>query len=95
MSGGMKPSRWNEYMKNYTRTKRKTTGAVYREVIINFLLQRDGQLCGICGNSLENSKFHIDHKIAVIDGGLHNMHNLQLSHPKCNSQKEILRRKMK
>lgn len=56
----------------------------YRQVIVSFLIARDGLVCGFCGETLEDSKIHIDHIIPVALGGLNVMSNLRLAHPTCN-----------
>ena len=64
--------------------KRKNISAGWRDIIVDFLIKRDGLICGICKDSLEGSKFHIDHIQPVALGGLDTMENVQLTHPKCN-----------
>lgn len=82
--------------KNKTpHSKRKSISSSYRDIIIDFLLKRDGLVCGLCKESLENSAFHIDHRIPVALGGPDTMENIQLTHPKCNLEQAILIRKQK
>lgn len=82
--------------KNKTpHSKRKSISSGYRDIIVDFLLKSDGLICGICKTSLENSSFHIDHKIPVALGGADIMENVQLTHPKCNLEQALIIRKQK
>ena len=65
----------------------------YRAILIDWLLRRDGLICGICKLSLEGSKIELDHIEAVACGGPHIMENMQLAHPKCNIRKGLETRK--
>lgn len=72
---------------------RKGISAGWRDIIVDFLLKRDGLICGICKESLEGSAFHIDHILPVALGGKDIMSNVQLAHPKCNmAQSNIIRK---
>ena len=55
----------------------------YREALLSFLLERDGLKCGICGEDLDD-EIHIDHIVAVCDGGENLVSNLRATHPICN-----------
>lgn len=48
---------------------------------------RDGGICGICGDAVERSDFHVDHVIPLVRGGEHSYANVQVAHPSCNSRK--------
>ena len=69
---------------NKRKQNRKHTTESYRSIILDALIKRDGFKCGICKQSLENSKIHFDHIIPVALGGLDILENIQLTHPKCN-----------
>lgn len=45
-----------------------------------------GNLCGICGEPIEEIP-HLDHIVSLARGGVHATENLQLAHPVCNSKK--------
>lgn len=84
------------YRKNHPEHRfstRKNNSASYRSIIIDFLVKRDGLICGICKESLEASKVHIDHIIPVALGGLDIMDNVQLAHPECNMAEALSIRK--
>ena len=60
----------------------------YRKMVVLLLLERDGDLCGLCGDPLNVknlSEIEIDHIIMCKDGGQDTPDNLQLAHPFCNS----------
>ena len=77
--------RWREgKSSNKTRGSRQSRAAEYRELIVDFLLKRDGLICGICRESMEGSDFHIDHVIPIALTGPNTMENVRLTHPKCN-----------
>ncbi len=61
----------------------------YREVF-----ERDGWICGICGDPVDPSlawpdpmSVSLDHVIPVTKGGKHSRENAQCSHFRCNAQK--------
>ncbi len=60
-----------------------TKNKVIKEDIANW----HTRICGICSLLIED-KFHIDHKIPLAKGGLHEVSNLQLTHPSCNLRKK-------
>lgn len=48
---------------------------------------RDGGLCGICGQSVPVEQQSLDHIIPLSKGGTHEPNNVQLAHRACNSRK--------
>jgi 5-methylcytosine-specific restriction endonuclease McrA len=48
---------------------------------------RDAGLCGLCGDPVDPSRFHIDHVRPLACGGTHTYGNVQLAHPACNLRK--------
>ena len=65
---------------------RKQSSIIYREIIIDFLVKRDGFNCMLCGQTLENRIIHIDHIDPVALGGAHIMENVRLAHSTCNEE---------
>lgn len=65
----------------------------YREVIVDFLIKRDGYICGFCKKSLDDSKVHIDHIIPIALGGPNTMENIRLAHAECNLAASLAIRK--
>lgn len=76
---------WKKRNPTKVKSNRKNMTQSYREILIDFLVRRDGFICGICNQSLENSKIEINHIIPVALGGKDVMENINLAHPNCNS----------
>jgi 5-methylcytosine-specific restriction endonuclease McrA len=51
------------------------------------VFDRDGGLCGICGNPVDSNDWHLDHIVPLSRGGHHTYENVQVSHPFCNLSK--------
>lgn len=52
------------------------------------LIARDGNVCGICGKTIETAKdITLDHIDPLSNGGLDVLENLQLAHRVCNQIK--------
>lgn len=75
---------WRKQNPHVPHGKRKSISSGYRDIIISALIERDGFVCGMCGESLENSKIHIDHIIPVALGGVDTLANVRLTHAHCN-----------
>lgn len=43
--------------------------------------------CGICGGPVDPGNYHMDHIVAIANGGAHTASNLQPAHPVCNQRK--------
>ena len=84
---------WRKKNPGTKRGVRKSGSQTYRDVIIDFLIKRDGLKCGFCDESLEGSLLHIDHTIPVALGGQDIMENLRLAHPACNLKQSVAIRK--
>jgi 5-methylcytosine-specific restriction endonuclease McrA len=67
------------------RKPREQSTKSYREVIIYFLLDRDGINCGFCGEPVELDSVTLDHITPKFYGGKNRMDNLRLAHLLCNS----------
>lgn len=88
-------SKIRQYMQKWRETHRvelalhqgarnaRTKNKVDKTQITNW----QSRICGICKKPIEG-RFHIDHKIPLVKGGLHVVQNLQLAHPTCNLQKK-------
>ena len=48
---------------------------------------RDAAICGICGEFVDESNWHMDHIIPISKGGPHTRANVQVAHPRCNREK--------
>lgn len=75
---------WRKKNPQASHGKRKSVTSSYRDIILSSLIERDGFVCGMCGESLEGSKIHIDHIIPVALGGVDTLSNVRLTHAKCN-----------
>lgn len=51
------------------------------------VFRRDLGICQICNEPIGANRWHIDHVIPLIRGGLHCYANVQLSHARCNLSK--------
>lgn len=51
------------------------------------VIDRDGLICGLCGEPVELSDVHIDHILPRSLGGLDRAENLQVAHSLCNMRK--------
>lgn len=68
-----------------SRGNRKiTTHQIYKEIIVSYLWERDGNICAHCEDSLTLDNLSIDHIIPVVAGGNHTLKNVRLAHPMCN-----------
>lgn len=95
--GRIKPSVWDDRRKNnyHARRARKASSAVPGEVVtIDFLMDRDDCVCGICGLHVDRSEEYpsplspsIDHVIPLARGGAHSLSNCQPAHLSCNVSK--------
>lgn len=53
----------------------------------DFIIERDGLLCGICGLAVPADDVHIDHVYPRALGGSDEADNLQVAHSRCNMRK--------
>lgn len=84
-------------IKKYSRHAQsgRTTSMEYRAAIIDFLIKRDGYICGFCKGSLETDKIQVDHIIPWALGRPATLENFRLAHAKCNLDQALLIRKQK
>ena len=78
-----KVKEWRKHNKRPV-SNRKQSSTSYRSIIIDFLIKRDGFICGFCKESLEGQPIHINHITPVALGGLDIMENINLAHESCN-----------
>lgn len=64
-----------------------TSARKYREMVVNLLLQRDGNLCALCTKVMTPTEATIDHILSQKKGGTHTAENLQLAHLTCNMKR--------
>ena len=82
----------NRYRKSIRRARKRES--FVEPVTVAALVERDGEVCGICGESLDLSLTYphpksvtLDHITPLVRGGLHSLLNCQLAHFRCNSAK--------
>lgn len=78
------------------RQKNKVDRAIYQRArqakVIGVKIDKtkifnwESRICPLCTLLIEGS-FHVDHKVPLSKGGLHEVENLQLTHPFCNLSK--------
>jgi 5-methylcytosine-specific restriction endonuclease McrA len=51
------------------------------------VLQRDGFICRLCGEPVNGSELHFDHRLPLSRGGSNESDNLQVTHATCNLEK--------
>jgi len=91
VDGGWRVHDFLEYNPSHAELEAKRRRAkerlnVTRE-LREYVVLRDGFVCGICGSPVDPSDVHIDHITPVSRGGSHLATNLQVAHSKCNLRK--------
>jgi len=81
-----KVKEWRKRNPGSPHGKRHQISSGWRNIIIDFLIKRDGFVCGLCNESLEGANIHINHIIPVALHGLDVMENVNLTHASCNIQ---------
>ena len=74
------------------RRKGLHRGLNYRSMMISLLYQRDGNLCGLCGDPVEVVDSSVDHIVQLAEGGSDEASNLRLTHLLCNLTRPRVRR---
>jgi 5-methylcytosine-specific restriction endonuclease McrA len=64
--------------------KRGGTRRTYWEMAVNLLIQRDGNVCPLCNETVEVEDASIDHIKEVRKGGGHEATNIRVTHKICN-----------
>lgn len=75
------------YARKLTSTSkpgRPTAARKYREMAVRLLAERDGWVCGICGQPTNIGNATVDHIVPQFLGGFHAPDNLRLAHSRCN-----------
>lgn len=69
------------------RRRARIVGRLFEEFDREEVFERDGWVCGICGNPVERADASLDHIIPIARGGEHSRQNCQLAHLNCNKAK--------
>lgn len=77
------PAGWQLSADEYAA--RRTGGVPYR--LRRLVLERDGLVCGLCGDDVDPDDVHIDHVRPVARVGTDALTNLQVAHSSCNIRK--------
>lgn len=70
-----------------TRRARKKAATVGERVRRSVVWERGGGICHICGLPADPTRWHLDHIVALANGGGHSYANVAVSHPICNQRK--------
>ena len=62
-------------------------GATVEKVSRAVVYERDGGRCHICGKKVPKKGWHLDHIVALTNGGEHSYRNVAVSCAKCNQRK--------
>lgn len=79
-----KVKEWRKRNPGRPHGNRHNISSGWRNIILDFLVKRDGFVCGLCKESLDGAAIHINHIIPVALGGLDTMENVNLTHASCN-----------
>lgn len=74
---------WYEWHWSRGGLKRQSLPPAIRASVI----ERDGYVCGLCGDPVDPGDVHIDHVLPVSLGGDDELPNLQVTHSSCNLAK--------
>lgn len=73
------------------RKKRKSNS---KEIRLRLWKKIENRKCYVCNEKfISFEETSLEHIISLVDGGLNNMNNYALSHPKCNLEKEKMKLK--
>jgi 5-methylcytosine-specific restriction endonuclease McrA len=82
------PDKVRLYVKRSEAKRRAQRMALPTEDIdFTFVFERDGGMCGICGQAVTPEAWDLDHIVPLSLGGHHVYSNVQVSHPRCNRSK--------
>lgn len=70
------------------RRARKKQATIVEDVDRAEVLRRSDGVCGICGDPVDSSDFHVDHIVPLSKNGDHSYANTQPAHPLCNLRKK-------
>jgi 5-methylcytosine-specific restriction endonuclease McrA len=63
------------------------SGVTVEDVRRSVVWERDRGICHICLDPADINNWHLEHKIALSNGGKHSYDNVAVSHPICNLRK--------
>lgn len=71
----------------YIPTRRILRTGKDRSILVRQLIERDGNICYLCGEYIPQRQRSIDHVVPLSKGGADDMSNYKLTHIKCNVDK--------
>lgn len=85
--------RWQKANPHLTRSRNHRRRALLRDAFVEdvdiaAIYERDGWVCGICGEPVHEGDDSLDHIIPLAKGGTHEPANVQLAHRSCNYSKK-------
>lgn len=69
------------------RRRAKTLGRHIEKIDPIAIADRDEWTCYLCGHTVDDSTFSIDHVVPLARGGDHTPDNVKLAHLRCNQRK--------
>lgn len=77
------------YRRRYSSGKRYRQEQATRTVRIDrqAIYQRDQGICYLCGQTVDPTDFHLDHRVPIARGGTDTPDNVRVAHPRCNLRK--------
>jgi 5-methylcytosine-specific restriction endonuclease McrA len=72
------------------RRVRIRNNGIVEEIDRSIVWERDEGCCYLCGDPVNQTNWHLDHKTPVARGGSHVYDNVGVTHPKCNYAKNVM-----
>jgi 5-methylcytosine-specific restriction endonuclease McrA len=69
------------------RRRARVRSTATEKIDYRLVLELHGGICGICGTPVDPDCYHVDHVVALANGGTHTYDNVQPAHPLCNQRK--------
>ncbi|MFL9904621.1 HNH endonuclease signature motif containing protein, partial [Paraburkholderia fungorum] len=79
------PEKAKEFWRNNRANRRKAEGKHTAADIAQLLKLQRGR-CAVCREKMDS--YHVDHIVPIAKGGANDWTNIQLLHPRCNTQKQ-------
>lgn len=95
-NGRVRPDPWNDRRRAgyHLRRAQKKGAAVGDGFLPGEVFERDGWVCGLCGEDVPRDAQHpdpmsasVDHVVPLSRGGAHSIENVQCAHLRCNVRK--------
>lgn len=81
---------WRETQRRGQAARRaRKLGQFVEHVDPAVVWEREGGICHICGLPADPNLWHLEHVVALVNGGDHSYANTAVSHPACNFAKGV------